>query len=60
MSDFNYSSYASGGGPSKKSKVTKKTSYKQKFRAECLKNKDFSLWLRECPKNPYKTMCSFL
>lgn len=55
----NYSSDDSGGeGPSKKRKVTKKPTYKQKFRSEWLKNSEFSLWLRECPKDPYKAMCS--
>lgn len=59
MSDTSYSSDASGRGPSKKRKVSKKTSYKPKFRAEWLKNKDFSSWLREYPKDPYKAMCLF-
>lgn len=35
----------------------KKKTHKQKFRAEWLHNKDFSSWLREYPKNPYKAMC---
>ncbi|GBP52894.1 hypothetical protein EVAR_47549_1 [Eumeta japonica] len=60
MSDSSYSSDESGRGPSKKSRATKKKIlYKQKFKTEWLKNKDFSSWLREYPKDPYKAMCSF-
>lgn len=57
MSDSSYSSDKNCGGPSKKSRIDKKKSYKQKFRAEWPHNKDFSSWLREYPKNPYKAMC---
>lgn len=59
MNDPSDESDESGAGPSKKSKITKKPSYKQKFRAEWLKDDDFSSWLREYPKDPYKAMCSF-
>lgn len=60
MSDSSNLSDDEGPSSSKKSKLTKKkTSYKQKFRAEWLKNKDFSSWLREDLKDPYKAMCSF-
>ncbi|KAF9824452.1 hypothetical protein SFRURICE_002513 [Spodoptera frugiperda] len=57
LSDSNNSSDDSGGGPSS-SKRAKNKSYKQKFRPEWLKNKDFSSWLREYPKNPFKAKCS--
>lgn len=57
LSDSNNSSDDSDGGPSS-SKRAKNKSYKQKFRPEWLKNKDFSSWLREYPENPYKAKCS--